>query len=71
MWKGRVYPVRMCVCVFQTRVWPITSSCMVVFENNLAQNLMIIVTRQYVMNKSHIARSKVKATVQNLFVSDP
>ena len=42
-------------------VQPITLSCMVVFENNFVR--MIIITRQYVVNKNHIARSKVSVTV--------
>ena len=46
---------------FQNRVQPITSSCKVEFENFLAQ--MIITTRQCVMCKNHVARSKVKVTV--------
>ena len=50
-----------CVCVFQNLVQPITSSCMVEFGNNLAQ--MIIITKRYVTNKNHVARSKVKVTV--------
>ena len=53
--------VRLCVCVFQNRVRPITSACMVGFRNNLAQ--MIIITRHCVANK-HVARSKVKVTVR-------
>ena len=36
----------------------ITLSCMVGFENNLLQQ-MIIVTKQCVMNKNHVVRSKV------------
>ena len=51
----------MCVCVFQIRVWPITSLCMVGLKNNLAH--MIIKTRQYVACKNHVAMSKVKVTV--------
>ena len=35
----------------------ITLSCMVGFENNLIQ--MIIMTKQYVMNKNHVSRSEV------------
>ena len=42
-------------------VQPITLSCMVVLENNFEQ--MLIMTRQYVVNKNHIARSKVSVTV--------
>ena len=44
------------------RVRPIKSLCIVGFENNLAQ--MIIMTRQCVVNKNHVARSKVKVTVR-------
>ena len=39
----------------------ITLLCMVGFKNNMAQ--MIILTRQYVPNKNHVPRSKVKVTV--------
>ena len=46
------------VCVFQNGVRPITLSCMVGLENNLAQ--MFIMTRQCVANKNYVARSKVK-----------
>ena len=51
----------LCVCVFQNHFRPITSSCMMVFSNNLAQ--MINMTRQCVANKNHVARLKVKVTV--------
>ena len=44
----------------QNRVRPLTSSCMVGFENYLAQ--MVITTRQNVMCKNYVARSKVKVT---------
>ena len=40
---------------------PIALLCMVGFENNLAQ--MVIMIRGYVANKNHIARLKVKVTV--------
>ena len=54
-----------CVCVFQIRVPPITSLCMVgLKKNNLAQ--MIIKTRRCVTSKNHVARSKVKVTVGTL-----
>ena len=43
------------------RVWPITFHCMGGFENYLAQ--MIIVTRQCVVCKNHVARVDVKDTV--------
>ena len=39
----------------------ITWSCMVGFENNLVQ--MIIMTKQSVMNKNHVVRSKIYVTV--------
>ena len=42
-------------------VWPITLYCMVKFENYMAQ--MIIMTRQCVARKNHVARLKVKDTV--------
>ena len=48
-------------CVFQIRVRPITSFCMVGFKNHLVQ--MIIKTRRCVVRKNHVARSKVKVTV--------
>ena len=39
----------------------ITWSCMVGFENKLVQ--MIIMTKQSVMNKNHVIRSKVCVTI--------
>ena len=42
----------------------ITVSCMVGFENNLVQ--MIIMTKQCVMNMNHVVRSKVSFTVCTL-----
>ena len=39
----------------------ITLSCMVGFENNLVQ--MVILTKQCVMNKNHVARSIIYVTV--------
>ena len=39
----------------------ITLSCMVRFENNLVQ--MIIMTKHCVMNKNHVSRSKIYVTV--------
>ena len=46
----------------QNRVQPITSfQTLVGFENYLAE--MIITTRQCVVYKNHVARSKVKVTV--------
>ena len=57
MAKGHIEVIlSMCVCV-HFRVWPITLSCMVGFENTLEQ--MIVMTRQCVINKNHVARSKV------------
>ena len=53
--------VCVCVCIFQIRVRPITSLCMVGFKNHLAQ--IIIKTRQYVAYKNHDAKSNVKVTV--------
>ena len=50
------------VCAFQNLVQPITSLCFVGFENYLVQ--MIIMTRQYVVCKNNVARSKVKVTVR-------
>ena len=49
------------VCVFQNPVRALTSSIFVGFENYLAQ--MVFMTRQCVMCKNHVARSKVKVTV--------
>ena len=53
--------VYVCVCVFQNSVRLITSSCIMGFENNLAQ--MIIMTRRYVAYKSHVDMFKVKVTL--------
>ena len=39
----------------------VTLSCMVGFENSLVQ--MILMTKQYVMNKNHVVKSKVCVTV--------
>ena len=39
----------------------VTLSCMVGFDNNLVQ--MIIMTKQCLMNKNHLIRSKVYVTV--------
>ena len=50
-----------CVCVFQIHVQPITSLYMMGLKNHIAQ--MIILTRQCVACKNHVARSKVKVTV--------
>ena len=67
---NRVDPVHVCVClyvflfvlcVFQNCVRPITSSCMVGFENYLAQ--MISKIKQCVPCMNHVTRSKVKVTV--------
>ena len=57
----RVYPLRLCVCVFQICVRPITSLCMMGFKNNLAQ--IILKTKRCVACKNHVARLKVKVTV--------
>ena len=56
----RVLPVRVCVCVPESCLTHILS-CIVGFENNLAQ--MIIMTRQCVACKNQVDRSKVKVTV--------
>ena len=45
---------------FSNRVRPITSSCIVGFEQYLAD---MIITRQSVACKNHVARSKVKVTI--------
>ena len=44
-------------------VLPITLLCMVGFENNLTQ--MIVMIKQYVTNKKHVTRLKVKITVHS------
>ena len=51
-----------CVCVFQIRVQPITSFCMVGFKTYLAQ--MINKTRRCAAYKNHVTRSKVKVTAK-------
>ena len=48
-------------------VGPISLSCIVGFENNMAQ--MIIMTRQCIPIKNHVARSRVKVTVYSLTLS--
>ena len=55
--------VYVCVCVWN-RVWPKTWSCMVGFDDNLAQNLITIMTRQCVSIKNDVTRSKGKVTVR-------
>ena len=47
-------------CSCQTITW----SCMVGFENKLVK--MIIMTKQSIMNKNHVVRSKVYVTVCTL-----
>ena len=61
-----VYPVRVFVYVFQNRVRPIASFCMVGFENNLAQ--LIIMTRRCVasMSKKYVVTSNVKVTFRKV-----
>ena len=46
------------------RVQPIILLCIMGFKNNLAQ--IIIMTRQFVTNKNHVARLKGKVTVRSL-----
>ena len=48
------------VCAFQIHVRPITSSCMMGFENYLAQ--ILIKTRQYIAFKNNATSLKVKVT---------
>ena len=48
------------------RVRSINLSCLVGFKNNLAKTF--IMTRQYVANKNHVTRSKVKVTACTLIV---
>ena len=57
------------VCTFQIHVEPITSSCMMGFENYLAE--MIIMTRQCVACKNYVAMSKVKVTAGTLSLCIP
>ena len=66
--KYRALPVcRKCVfvcvfvCMFQNCVLLIVLSCIMGFENNLAQ--MIIMTRQCIVYNNHVDRSKFKITV--------
>ena len=53
-------------CAFQNRARPLTSPCMLGFEDYLA--LMIITARQCVMCKNHVARSKVTVGIYNLCI---
>ena len=46
------------------RVRPIPLLCMVGFKNNLAQKIIMI--RQCVANKNHVAGVKIKVTVRSL-----
>ena len=57
------------VCAFQIHVRPITSSCIVGFENYLAE--MIIMSRRYVTCKNYVPRSKVKVTADTLSLGIP
>ena len=62
MVEGHIfYPVHLCVCicVSQNRVRPIALSCMVRFENNLVQ--MIVMTRQCVVNKIMLLRQRSRS----------
>ena len=58
--------VCVCVCLFvYSRIVSgpaINQPYVMGFENNLAQ--IIIMTRRYVANKNHVARSKVNVTVR-------
>ena len=47
------------VCVFQNCVQPVTLYCMVEFENNLAQ--IIIVTRPYVACRNHVLGQRTRS----------
>ena len=47
-------------------VRPITLSCMVGFENNLVQ--MIILTKQCVLNKNHVKRSMSQSVLKGRFL---
>ena len=49
------------VFAFYSGVLPITSSCMVGFQNVLAE--IIITTRRCIGSKNHVARSKAKVAV--------
>ena len=57
------------VCAFQSRVRPITSSCMVGFENYLKE--MTNKRRRSVVCKDHVARSNVKVTSGTLSMCIP
>ena len=62
MAEGHIeFTLSVCVCVFQNHGRVITEPYFMGFKNNLAQ--MIIMTRQCVANKNHVARFKVKVTV--------
>ena len=41
------------ICVFKNPVWPISSFCMIGFENKLTLAKMIIMTRGCVANKNY------------------
>ena len=53
---------------FQIHVRPITSSCIVGFENYLAEMIM---SRRYVACKTYVPRSKVKVTADTLSLGIP
>ena len=57
------------ICAFQIHVRPITSSCIVGFENYFAE--MIIVTRRCVECKNHVPRLKVKISADTLSLGFP
>ena len=55
----------LCIDLSETCSFPTYNFlCMVGFKNDLAQT--IIITRRYVANKNHVARSKVKVIVTTL-----
>ena len=58
-----LFALKLCAqtSVTLVRVHPIPLSCIVGFENNVAQ--MILMAKQYAANKNHNARSKVNVKV--------
>ena len=52
--RSKIKVTALKICAFQNRVQPLTSSCIVGFENYMAQ--MITTTRQCVMYKNHVTR---------------
>ena len=61
VYRGRKTTIQPTKSVKPVHVRPITLLCIVGFENNLAQ--MIIMIRQCAANNNHVDRLKVKVTV--------